>query len=262
VLTCLSVAVLSGIPPYGTKADRALSPGTLSEEGRRKLIAQQRSALYGEGSLSEAGGFVSEGAPAPRGGPPAVQNTPAGLRGHSPLAYEYGRTPSGHPEAGSQTPAEGGQGSQSAGPTERSRANSNSSPQSNPPASKGAFDVSGPQQSSRTSASSPGGSPPRQAVSGGKPGQGSVAPIGTRPSISGASINPAVNKQSTTPLPSPLNQGYNAPGKDDGSNANATTSSNPPSAEGGSNVGLSGWGARPGGWGNKPTLGVQASVWG
>lgn len=229
----------------------------MSEEDRRKLIAQQRSALYGEGSLSEAGSFVSDGVAAPRGGPPAVQSVPAGLRGHSPLAYDYGRTPSVHPEAGSQTPAEGGQGSQSAGPTERSRANSNSSPQSNPPASKGAFDVSGPQQSSRTSASSPGGSPPRQSISGSKAGQGPVAPIGTRPSVSGASGNPAS-------LPPPLNHGYNAPGKDDGSNTSATNASNPPSAAPveGSNVGLSGWGARPGGWGNKPTLGVQASVWG
>lgn len=260
-LTCLLVAVLSGIA-YGDKPDRALSPGSMSEEGRRKLIAQQRNALYGDGPLSDAGSYADDNA-ASRPGPPG-QNAPVGLRGHSPLAYEYGRAPPVHNEAGPQTPAEGGQGSQSAGPNERSRANSNSSPQSNPGASKGVFDAPGAQQSSRTSASSPGGSPPRQGAPGSKPGQGSVAPIGTRPSASSAPSNPALNKRSTTPLPSPLSQGYTASGNDNASNTGATTGSNPPSAAPveGSNAGLSGWGSRPNGWGNKPGLGVQASVWG
>ncbi|KAM7201948.1 hypothetical protein V8F20_004656 [Naviculisporaceae sp. PSN 640] len=224
--------VLSGVA-YGDKPDRALSPGNMSEEDRRKFIAQQRSALYGEGP--------------------------------SPLAYEYGRAPPVQNEAGPQTPTEGGQGSQSAGPNEQSRANSNSSPQSNPGTGIGVFDASGAQHSSRTSASSPGGSPPRPGgVAGIKPGQGSVAPIGTRPSVSSAPSNPALNKRSTTPLPSPLSQGYTASNNDNGSNTTATTGSNPPSAAPveGSSAGLSGWGARPNGWGNKPGLGVQASVWG
>jgi hypothetical protein len=232
----------------------------MSEEDRRKLIAQQRSALYGEGSFPESSGYVDENGTA-RPGLPGTQNGPAGLRGHSPLTYEYGRTPPAHPEAGPQPPVEGGQGSQSAGPNERSRANSNTSPQSNPAGSKGVFDAPAAQQSSRTSASSPGGSPPRQGAPGSKPGQGSVAPIGTRPSVSSAPANPALNKRSTTPLPSPLSQGYTASGNDEGKNAGAP--SNPASAAAeGPNVGLSGWGARPNGWGSKSGLGVQASVWG
>ncbi|KAM7220636.1 hypothetical protein V8F06_004040 [Rhypophila decipiens] len=248
--------VLSGVA-YGDKPDRALSPGNMSEDDRRKLIAQQRSALYGERPRSETGSFAGENA-----GP--GQNMSAGLRGHSPLAYEgYGRAPPIHTDVGPQTPAEGGQGSQSAGPNERSRANSNSSPQSNPGAGKTVFDAPGAHQSSRTSASSPGGSPPRQGAPGSKPGQGSVAPIGTRPSISGGPTNPALNKRSTTPLPSPLSQGYTASGNGDGSNTSATSNSNPNSAAPveGSHVGLGGWGARTNTWGNKSGLGVQAGVW-
>jgi hypothetical protein len=247
---------------YGSnKSDRAMSPGSLSDEDRRKLIAQQRSALYGEGPYPEGAGYADE-AGAPRTGLPGPQAGPAGLRGHSPLAYEYGRAPPAHPDAGAQGSAEGGQGSQSAGPNEQARANSNSSPQSNP-GSKGVYDAPAVQQSSRTSVSSPGGSPPRQGAPGSKPSQGSVAPIGTRPSVSGAPTNPALNKRSTTPLPSPLSQGYNASGNPEGG---ASTSAAPPNqsaaAAEGSNVGLSGWGARPNGWGSKSGLGVQASVWG
>ena len=234
----------------------------MSEEDRRKLIAQQRSALYGEGAFADAPGYVDETG-TPRPGLPTPQ---AGLRGHSPLTYEYGRTPPAHPDGGPQPPADGPPGSQSAGAHERSRANSNSSPQSNPPGSKGVFDAPGAQQSSRTSASSPGGSPPRQGAPGSKSGQGSVAPIGTRPSVPSAPTNPALNKRSTTPLPSPLSQGYTASGKDEGNNSAAGGSQNPSSAGmDSSSVGLSGWGSRSNGWGSKSGLGAQtsvSSVWG
>ncbi|KAL2134594.1 hypothetical protein VTI74DRAFT_11417 [Chaetomium olivicolor] len=247
---------------YGNKPDRALSP-SMSEDERRKLIAQQHSALYGENF-----GFDENGTrPGPHGGP-------AGLRGQSPLTYEYGRAPPVHPDTSVQgAPTEG---SQSANPNEQSRANSNSSPQSNPSGSKGVFDPPS-QQTNRTSASSPGGSPPRQGAPGApgsnKPTQGSVAPIGTRPSAvaNTSSINPALNKRSTTPLPSPLSQGYTAAGAVAGAEENSAPnsaasapnqSSGAAGSEGGPSVGLTGWGARPNGWGSKPGLGVQASVWG
>lgn len=282
----------------GNKPDRTISPGSLSEDERRKLIAQQRSALYGEGPFSEGGGYVDE-VGAPRSGLPGPQG--ATLRGHSPLAYDYGRgVPPVHPDLGSQ-PSAAEQGAQAAGgPNEPSRANSNSSPQSNPPGTKagGMFDAPGAaQQSSRTSASSPGGSPPRGqgGVGIGAPGTkpSGVAPIGTRPSVSGPSgaANPALNKgRSTTPLPSPLSQGYSAasagvdenvaPGGGAATAAGNVAGGNAVSAgaevgqnavgggagapgSGAPGTGLSGWGARPnGGWGSKPGLGVQASVWG
>ena len=217
----------------------------MSEEERRKLIVQQRNALYGEGSVADTGSFID------------TPSGPSSLRGHSPLAYEYGRAPPVHPEGGPHPTGEGGQGSQSAGPTERSRANSNSSPQST--GGKGVFDVPAGQQPNRTSASSPGGGSPIN-----KPGQGSVAPIGTRPSVSNASANPALNKQrSTTPLPSPLSQGYTASGNNENNSPNTTEAptSTTPATEGPA-LGRSGWGSRTNGWGNKSGLGVQASVWG
>ncbi|KAK4233429.1 hypothetical protein C8A03DRAFT_38863 [Achaetomium macrosporum] len=244
---------------YGpNKPDRTISPGSMSEEDRRKLIAQQRSALYGEGPFAESG-YVDETGPVRPGlsGPPG----PVALRGQSPLAYDYGRAPGVHANPGAQPSADAGQGPQSAGPNEQSRANS-TSPQSNP-GSKGMFDAPGTQQSNRTSASSPGGSPPRQGGPGSKPSQGSVAPIGTRPSATTAPMNPALSKRSTTPLPSPLSQGYIPSGNDESGTPSSTGPTNPSSATTEApSVGLSGWGARPNGWGSKPGLGVQASVWG
>ncbi|KAK4103353.1 hypothetical protein N658DRAFT_309960 [Parathielavia hyrcaniae] len=256
----------TGIPetPYGAnRLDRNISPGSLSEDDRRKLIAQQRGALYGDAPYAEAAGYVDEnstsraGLPGPPSGPPRLRGGP------SPLAYEYGRAPLHHPDAGSQSAAaEAGQGSQPAERNEQARANSNSSPQSNP-GSKGAYDAPAAQQSTRTSASSPGGSSPRQAAPGSKPSQGSVAPIGTRPSISGTPTNPALNRRSTTPLASPLGHGYAASGSGETGALGSAPPANPSSAAPeGPNAGFSGWGARPNGWGSKPGLGVQASVWG
>ncbi|KAK4136872.1 hypothetical protein BT67DRAFT_439879 [Trichocladium antarcticum] len=263
------------IPYGGAKPDRTLSPGgPAPDDDRRKLIAQQRGALYGEGQFPEGGYADETGAPRPGGF--AGQGT---LRGHSPLAYEYGRggpPPGIHPDLSS---AEGlhhhPQGSQSASPHERRRANSNSNPQSNPPGGSktggGMFDgPGGSGAASRTSASSPGGSPPRQGAPGsGKPGQGGpVAPIGTRPSVSGGSSS--LGKRETTPLPSPLSQGYTASGggSEEGGvqqQQHQQQGNSGSAAEGASvgGAGLSGWGARTNnGWGNKSGMGVQASVWG
>ncbi|KAJ4298799.1 hypothetical protein N0V88_003832 [Collariella sp. IMI 366227] len=133
------------------KPDRALSPN-LPEEERRKLIAQQHNVLYGD--TSSLNGYDENSVPRLGGGPQA------GLRGQSPLTYDYGRgaPPGGHPDAGGAQNASAEGGPQPA--NEQSRAASNSSPQSNPSASKGVFDT--PHQPTRTSASSPGGSPPRQ----------------------------------------------------------------------------------------------------
>lgn len=111
----------------GNKPDRAVSPSSTSEEDRRKLIAQQRSALYGEGTFAEAGGYADENG-GPRAGLAGSQAGPAALRGHSPLAYEYSRAPPVHPDAASQPSAEGGQMPQAAPPNEQARANSNASP--------------------------------------------------------------------------------------------------------------------------------------
>ncbi|KAI0475875.1 hypothetical protein GGR56DRAFT_440630 [Xylariaceae sp. FL0804] len=233
--------------PYTGKPDRALSPGGISEDGRHDLIARQRNALFGENQYEEAG----------RPGGPGLPVSASGPRGPSPMAYDYGRA-SISGVAGAEAAVQAGDGAA------QSRANSNASPQSNPPNSMGMFENAMSQQVSRTSNSSPtGGSPPHggPASRGGQ--TGAVAPIGTRPSGGSQAPNPALNKRSTTPLPSPLSHGFVAPGDGNDNGQGIPTSgapaANPPSA---SADGYNGWGNRSGVWGNKSNLGVQASVWG
>ncbi|KAL7620909.1 hypothetical protein AAE478_008219 [Parahypoxylon ruwenzoriense] len=231
---------------YTGKPDRALSPGSMSEEERRELIARQRSALYGEANYPDES--------AGRSGVPGLPTTTSGHRGPSPLAYDYSRSAAPNAAEASSQPSDA---------QVLSRANSNASPQSNPPANIGIFDNAVSQQANRTSNSSPtGGSPPR---AGGppKPTQtgSAVAPIGTRPSAASQASNPTLNKRSTTPLPSPLSHGFSASGNNDDDQGVSTSAapSNPPSAAA---DGYNGWGNRSGVWGNKSSLGVQASVWG
>ncbi|KAK2075094.1 hypothetical protein P8C59_009250 [Phyllachora maydis] len=253
---------------YSTKSDRTMSPGNLSEGERRDLIARQRSVLFAEGSFSEQPGYVDESG-APRAGIAVTHAGPSTMRNQSPLAYDYGRAPSTHAETASQPPAENGQG-MTAGPheRERERANSNASPQSNPSGNRVMYDAPAGRDPARTSASSPGGSPPRQGVPGApgtKPTPTAVAPIGTRPAVLNAPVNPALTKRSTTPLPSLFSQGYTAPAAEVASvNPANGGSTNPNSASTeGPNVGALGGGwSRSGVWGSKSGLGVQASVWG
>ncbi|KAI2639360.1 hypothetical protein GGS21DRAFT_548773 [Xylaria nigripes] len=220
---------------YNGKPERALSPGSLSEDERRELIQRQRSALYGEGHYDDAGTSRQS---------VAGLSTTSSQRGPSPLAFDYGRQAPGITEGASQ-PSD---------PQILSRTNSNTSPQSNAPANIGTV---------RTSTSSPtGGSPPRGGVSS-RPGQSGslVAPIGTRPSISAPVPNSGLTKLSTTPLPSPLSHGVSAPGNDEESQMSSTSAApgNPSSA---TVDGYNGWGSRSGVWSNKSGLSVQASVWG
>ncbi|TVY16533.1 hypothetical protein LARI1_G006780 [Lachnellula arida] len=246
------------VSTLGGKPDRTMSPGSgMSEEERRELIARQRSALYGDGSYSEHAGFDENGTPRP--GTQGSGSQSAGIRGHSPLAFDHYK--SQNQIEGQQGNAEPHSATGQAPGQQRSRANSTSSPSSNPTSSFSLFE-SAAQQSSRTSTSSPGGSPPRQ---GGKaPTSSGVAPIGTRPSASQAP-NPALNKRSTTPLPSPLSYGFAAANNDEGQGTEKdgrTTSaaSNPNNAQQ-QDVGL-GWGGKSGVVWGKNSLGVQASVWG
>lgn len=265
--------MLGDVSSFGNKPDRTLSPGSMSETERRDLIARQRSALYGEGSFAETGGYIDEtgtprpGVPGPLHGPPGSSSQ----RGPSPLAYEYGRAPPPGAAADAAVSNDGGvtTASPSIGANPRSRANSTASPQPNLAGSDFQQQQQQASQASRTNNSSPGNSPIN-----GKPGssanQGSaVAPIGTRPSGSASSsaANPSLNKRSTTPLASPkgLGGGFPAPGSN-GDNAPVSgSSSNPAATTPDGSMGVSGWGSRGGSvWGNsgKSGMGVQASVWG
>lgn len=253
----------------------------MNEEDRRELIARQHRALYGNENTPyyENNSFGDDGhTPRPIAqGSNAPTSGAAGARGPSPLAFDPFGMSQNQGQAGANenapqyTAKDQSHNQQSAGPgpssnpqqPQRSRANSNASPSSNNN-SFSLFDTAA-QQSSRTSTSSPGGSPPRQATKSSTAPIGSgVAPIGTRPSQTAQvqASNPALNKRSTTPLPSPLSYGF---ASNESSNANErsiSAASNPSSAANkDANVGL-GWGSNSGVWGNKNSLGVQASVWG
>ena len=200
---------------------------------------------------------------------PLQTGTTSGGRGPSPRTFDPFNRGQNQPQSAVGEPAghfnqsEQVQHGSTTGPSpnpqqQRSRANSNSSPASNQQGFS-LFD-SNAQQSSRTSTSSPGESGQQGKTSA--PTSAGVAPIGTRPAAIQAT-NPALNKRSTTPLPSPLSYGF-AP--NEGSTATSaneqstSAASNPSAGAKDSGMGMA-WGSGSGAWGKNP-LGVQASVWG
>ena len=237
------------------KSARANSPASMNEEERRTLIARQHRALYGDGApafYDNAGAGNESTTPRPTGQGSNASNS----AGPSPLAYDpfglgQNQTQASHGEtAGQFTNVEQTQSSAAKGPSpkpqQRSRANSTSSPASNN--QNFSLFENAAQQSSRTSTSSPGGSPPRQAKT-------SVAPIGTGVIGSRAAPSQALNKRSTTPLPSPLSYGF-APNESANANERSTPAASNPTA---TPKDSTPWG---GNWGGKTNLGVQQSVWG
>ncbi|KAK6532842.1 hypothetical protein TWF281_007013 [Arthrobotrys megalospora] len=254
--------------------DRVISPGSMTDEDRRELIARQHRALYGERREEEPLGpfdLHSRGS-----NPPSTAGSVGGgTRGPSPLgAFDpFGYQNGSQQDGLIQTPSsEHPMGATNGVSPTRSRTNSVSSP-----SSKGPYgvhqDFTKATQSSRTS---PSGSPPRLGRVSTTPVTNSgVAPIGTRP-ISSSQIPPpngGLQKRSTTPIPSPLgysnypgDESYNSPG-----NSNAAPGSNKPSgnersASAASNHTTSSqdpsiaWGSKV--WGGSKGLGTVASVWG
>ena len=239
----------------------------MNEEERRELIARQHRALYGADSASFYGAQFGDDNNTPRPTNQAVQGAPGqappGTR-QSPLSYNAFGMPS-EPLSGMDSSNQYPHEQIAKGPSPkqpqqtRSRANSTASPASN--TQNYSIFENAAQQSSRTSTSSPGGSPPRQGHKNG------VAPIGTRPQPPAQAVHPALQKRSTTPLPSPLSFGF-APGESQNtmpatslSNERSTSAaSNPTANNQKESVGLN-WGSSSGVWGKNP-LGAQASVWG
>jgi len=248
----------------GAKSDRSMSPNTMSEEERRELIARQHRTLYGDNSS-----LYTNDNSRPASQDARVPNSMSGVRNSSPLAYDaFGMRPGNQSiESSVQMPSRDQAQNKDAGSgAQRSRANSTSSPSSNPTTSFSLFDNA--QQSSRTSTSSPGGSsgsPPRDAKAA---PSGSVAPIGTRPAASQGQPTGNMSKRSTTPLPSPLSYAFTASEAHNNNNSSnnersTSASSNPSSSVADKGVGLGGWGSNSGVWGtSKNTLGVQSAVWG
>ncbi|KKK24139.1 hypothetical protein AOCH_007487 [Aspergillus ochraceoroseus] len=249
----------------GSKSERSLSPAAMSEESRRELLARQHRALYGNDSPAffPPGNFADDSS-RPESQAGGTPSSAIGVRGSSPRSVDpFGQSAApGSAETGPQPSLQS-----------PSRADSTSSPSSGINPVFGKYDGTDP---TVTSTSSPGGadSPSsRQAPS--KSVIGPVGPIGSRPLQQTSSVqapNPALNKRSTTPLPSPLGFGF-TPGESSvagpndrslssASNPTASTSVGTASAKDTSGgVGL-GWGNSSGVWGSKTGLGVQASVWG
>ena len=208
----------------------------MSEEDRRELIARQHRALYGDQSAL----YTSNN---PTSSQDVRVSTSGAGRGASPLAFDpFGmQNPNLSNEGSVQMPS---RDKDVVGGAQDVRANSNSSPSSNPNPAFSLFENA--QQASRTSNSSPGGSPPRQGAKSSN--GGGVAPIGTRPTTTqGQPAGATLSKRATTPLPSPLSYSYNA-----------SEQSNPNTERSNSNLNQSstGW-PTPGVWG-KNTQGLQA----
>ncbi len=239
----------------------------MSEEERRELIARQHRALYGNDSnLYGDNSTMRQSSQDARVSAAMANSHDGGQMSFDPFGSQGQKSQT--ESAVQMPPREQPQAKESSAiaPHQRSRANSTSSPSSNPTTSFSLFENA--QQSSRTSTSSPGGSPPRQGPK--SLNSSSVAPIGTRPAqgsiqTSNPTLNPGLSKRSTTPLPSPLSYGFTVNDQSNTGGADQRTTSaasNPNTAVTDKGVGL-GWGSNSGVWGSsKSGLGVQASVWG
>ncbi|KAJ5353875.1 hypothetical protein N7541_006439 [Penicillium brevicompactum] len=102
---------------------------------------------------------------------------------------------------------------------------------------------------------------PSPATDSSRQPSGSVGPIGSR--VQQTPPNPALNKRSITPLPSPLGLGFTPadPAPERTSSAGPVPVVPAPGPKDPAGVGL-GWSNGSGVWGSKSGLGVQASVWG
>lgn len=218
-----------------TKSDRSLSPSTLSEEGRRDLIARQHRALYGE-----ATGMMSPSEEVPRD-QAGNMNAPigAGPRGPSPRAMDpFGAPGQAPPSEASQDP---------------SRGDKTTSPSGQAAPGFGAFEGK-----SATPPTGEAGQHSRQlSKSTTAPLTGGMAPIGSRPNPQ----NQGLNKRTTSPLPSTLGYGFgsNDPSNERSNSSNSNSNSSAPK-EGSNNAGMGAWGTGSGVWGSNK-IGAT-SVWG
>ena len=224
------------------KSDRSMSPSTLSEEGRRDLIARQHRALYGaDGTPLTAPGFGDENSPRD---PPGKGPIGVGHRGPSPRAMD----PFGPP--GANAPIDAGQGPDAA------RGEKATSPSGQPSAGFGGFE--GPAASGKTGSSPTGDEGPHSrqlSKSTTAPLAGGMGPIGSRPNPG----NQPMSKRTTSPLPSTAPYGFGASEQNNERSGSSNSNSNGPK-EGSGNAGMGVWGTSSGVWGSNK-IGAT-SVWG
>jgi hypothetical protein len=220
-----------------------MSPSTLSEEGRRDLIARQHRALYGNEGTGPTG------------------QSPYGAEGVG-AQDQTGAVPgSAGPQGSSQRGSDpfGGQGDapgQGQGGPDTNRLEKTASPSAQPAPGFGSFEAS--MQSSGTNRSPSTGEDPSHARQISKsttaPLSGGMGPIGSRPNT-GTAPNQGLNKRTTSPLPSALGYafGNNEPVTDRAPSSNSNT--NPKESSG-----MGTWGTGSGVWGSNK-IGTT-SVWG
>jgi len=224
------------------KSDRSMSPSTMSEEGRRELIARQHRALYG----NESGGFAPQAMYGDENnGRDQTGNVPlsAGPRGNSPRGIDpFGMT--GQASQGENT-SQSGSGGQEAG-----RGDKTGSPTFDGPTQQSA--------KSPTPATGEEGHSRQVSKSTTAPVGGGMAPIGSRPSTQQAP-NPGISKRTTSPLPSSVNYGFgNNEQNDERAASSNSNSNNQKDSTAGSGMGA--WGTGSGVWGSNKIS--TTSVWG
>lgn len=261
------------------KSERSMSPSAMSEEGRRELLARQHRALYGNDASSflPQGGFGEEGTSGRDAGSTIPTGTVGGIRGNSPRTtgpFGVGQV------SGQQASLEKPNPNSSMSNQDVGHAETATSPVTgSAPTQFGSIDTS-VQQASNSSTSPPGGESPTRGVikATTAPIGSGMGPIGTR--ISQPQPPPptqSINKRSTTPLTSPLNNyGFgnseqpnstttSATTKNNNTNSNhnersASSNSNPPATQKEASSGMGGWGTGSGVWGSNK-IGAT-SVWG
>lgn len=203
------------------KSDRSGSPSTLSEEGRRELIARQHRALYGpEGSGFSPQGQYNQDSPGHEQG---QQSVPGGMRGSSPR----GMDPFGMP-------------GQSDNIQQQSNDGKTTSPPNHQHGKAPSPTTADESNHSRTISKS-----------NTAPIPASVGTIG-RPSTQHMPAQ-SLNKRTTSPLPSSLNYGF---GSAEQGNDRMATINNNAGQDKNTNPTVGAWGTGSGVWGNKLGTGV------
>lgn len=214
-----------------------MSPSTLSEEGRRDLIARQHRALYG----NEGQSFV------PNADPAAGQG---GGRGPSPRAIDHFGMPG---QAGPATDAAGQAPGQDLGREK------GTSPAGQAGPAFGNFE--GPNPSTANAPSPPVGDESAHSRQLSKsttaPVTGSMGPIGSRPNTQQAP-NQGLKQRTTSPLPPSMSYGFNV--ADQNERSNSSNSNSGGGKDNAPNPSLGAWGTGSGVWGSNK-IGAT-SVWG
>jgi len=208
-----------------------MSPSTLSEEGRRELIARQRQALYGpDGSgLGPQGHFNQETGVADQSNQ-GQTGTSSGMRGPSPRGMD---------PFGMSSQVDNNNQLQQQQQTSEGKTTSPSSHQQGKAPTPPAAEESAHSRTISKSTTAP--------------TLGSMGPIGSRPNPQHAP-GQSLNKRTTSPLPGSLAYGF---GSGEQSNDRTASSASAGRQKESTTPAIGAWGTGSGVWNNK----IGASVW-